>query len=162
VGYFYSTLYLNNNHSKIKIMNKVLFTVMLAFCSFLACNAAKEKGIDGTWKAKMGPNGDMEITFVFKVDGESLTGTVTSPMGDQEIKNGKVNGNEFSFEISMRDSSIKHTGKLDGEVIKLSMEMPEGGPGGGPGGQGPPPGGGGGGDRPEGGGPGEMTLTRVK
>ncbi len=141
-------------------MNKLLFSVMLVFCSFVACNAAKATGIDGKWKAKVGPNGDMEITFVFKVNGENLNGTVTSPMGDQVIKNGKVNGNEFSFEISMMDHSIKHTGKLDGEVIKLSMEMPEGGPGGGPGGQGPPPGGGGG-DRPQGG-PGEMTLTRVK
>ncbi len=108
----------------------------------------------------MGPNGDMVITFDFKVNGDQLTGTVSSPMGDQEISNGKVDGNSFSFEIKMMNNAIKHTGTLDGEVIKLKMEMPEGGP------QGPPPGGGGGNRPAGGGGPGgpggEMTLTRVE
>ncbi|MDX8338998.1 hypothetical protein SLH46_07375 [Draconibacterium sp. IB214405] len=143
-------------------MKKILFSSVLVVAFLFAVSASASEGITGKWQAKMGPNGDMVMTFNFKVTGDLLTGTVTSPMGDQEITNGKVDGNSFSFEIKMRDNAIKHTGTLDGEVIKLKMEMPEGGP------QGPPPGGGGG-NRPEGGGgpggpggPGEMTLTRVK
>ncbi len=118
------------------------------------------EGISGKWKTSMkSPQGDMEMTFVFKVDGAKLTGTMSTPMGDMELKNGKVDGNEFSFEIDMMGNSMKHTGTLDGEVIKLKMEMPEGGPGGGPGGDGP---GGGAPGGPGGDGPGAMTLTKVK
>ena len=44
-------------------------------------------------------------------------------MGKVELSNGKVNGNEFSFDLDMRGNPMPHTGKLDGEVIKLKVEM---------------------------------------
>jgi len=136
-------------------MKKLLFLVVAVVFTVITSHA---EGISGTWKSSMkGPQGDMEMTFVFKVDGAKLTGTMSTPMGDMELKNGKVDGNKFSFEIDMMGNSMKHTGTLDGEVIKLKMEMPEGGPGGGPGGAGGGAPGGPGGD-----GPGAMTLTRVK
>lgn len=170
-----------------KIMYKLFLTVVAACMFLISCNASKTDGIAGKWQASVGPNGDMVVTYIFKVDGETLTGTVTSPRGDeQEIQNGKINGNEFSFEVTMRDRTMTQTGVLDGDVIKLKMERPEGGPQGRPEGapqgemqdgeapQGPPPGDsinrpeppkGEKGERGPGhGGPGggEMTLTRVK
>ena len=135
-------------------MKKVFFAVIAVFLCVFVSSASK---IDGKWKASMeGLNGKMEMTFVFKVDGEKLTGTVSTPMGDMEISNGKVNGNEFTFDVKMGDHSMPHIGKLDGDVIKLKVQMPEGGP------QGGPQGGGGQGGPGGPGGPGEMTLTKVQ
>lgn len=136
-------------------MKKLILT---AFIAVFAVFASHAEGISGKWKTSMeSPQGKMEMTFVFKVDGSKLSGTMSTPMGDMELKNGKVEGNKFSFEIEMMGNSMKHTGTLEGDVIKLKMEMPEGGPGG-PGGDGP---GGGGPGGPGGEGPGAMTLTKV-
>jgi hypothetical protein len=108
------------------------------------CFAGK---IDGKWKTTMG--GQMELIFTFKVDGDKLTGTATSDMGTMEISNGKVTGDSFTFDIDMNGNAISHSCKLDGEVIKMTVKMPEG--------MGAP---GGDGDGPDG--PGEMILKRVE
>ena len=86
---------------------------------FLAASGAYANGIEGTWKAKMqGPNGDMELTFIFKMADGKLTGVVQSPNGDIDITNGVVKGKEFSFDVSFNDMTIKHdcTLKDDGTV----------------------------------------------
>ncbi len=109
-------------------MKKVLLTVFIALIAIVTSNA---EGVAGKWKTSFDSGqGAMELTFNFKVDGEKLTGTVSSEMGDMEITNGKVSGNEISFDVDAMGSTIKHKGKLEGEVIKLKVEMPEGGPGG--------------------------------
>jgi len=118
--------------------------MLFAVAGLMICNASP---IDGKWKASMeGPQGAMELIFTFKVDGNKLTGTVTTPMGESELKNGKVNGNEFSFDVDMRDDLIPHKCKLEGDVIKMKVEMPK-------------PGDMGGGDNPP---PGEMILKKVE
>ncbi len=103
-------------------MKKVFLTVMVALLVMVS-NAAK---IDGKWKTSMrGPDGNVEITFVFKADGEKLTGTITSPMGEMEITKGKINGDEFTFDIDMMGNTISHKGRFEGDVIKLKMDMPQ-------------------------------------
>ena len=99
-----------------KILPVILFVLMASSC-FAA-------GIDGTWKAKMqGGNGDMELTFVFKMVGEKLTGTMKSPNGDIEITNTKIDGKEFSFDISFNDTTIKHKCTLnDDDTISMKAE----------------------------------------
>ena len=105
-------------------MKKILLTVFIALIAIVVTNA---EGISGKWKSSFeSGQGAMELTFNFKVDGEKLTGKVTSEMGDMEITNGKVSGNEISFDVDAMGSAIKHKGKLEGEVIKLKVEMPEG------------------------------------
>ncbi len=108
-------------------MKKVFLTTIIALFVVISSNA---EGISGKWKSSFeGPQGSMELTFNFKVDGEKLTGTISSEMGDIEITNGKVNGNEFTYQIDAMGNVMTQKGKLDGEVIKISMEMPEGGQG---------------------------------
>lgn len=110
---------------------KLFLLVLMVVAGIIVCNASK---IDGKWKATMdGPNGSMELVFTFKADGDKLTGTTTSPMGEEiQISNGKVNGEEFSFDIDMGGNPVTHKCKLDGEVIKMKIEM-DGGMGEGPG-----------------------------
>ncbi len=118
-------------------MKKWLFVFAVMILGTLVSNAA---GIDGKWKATMeGPDGKMELTFNFKVDGNVLTGIVSTPMGEMPISNGKINGNEFSFDIDMGGNAMPHKCTIEGDTIKMKMM---GGPDGG-------------------GGPGEMVLKRV-
>jgi hypothetical protein len=99
-----------------KILPVILFLLMASICF--------ATGIDGTWKAKMqGPDGDMELTFVFKMVGEKLTGTVKSPNGDIEITNTKIDGKEFSFDVSFNEMTIKHKCTLkENDTISMKAE----------------------------------------
>ena len=117
-----------------------MFTFVVLFLGTVFSYAAD---IDGKWKASFaggGPGGDgqaMELIFNFKADGEKLTGSITSPMGDMPFVNGKIVGKELSFDIDLNGTAIKHKGTIDGDVIKLKMEGmggPDGGQGGAPGG----------------------------
>jgi|SRR5690606_8661281 len=99
-----------------KILPLILF-VLIATTSFA-------KGIEGTWTANIqGQNGDMELTFVFKLTDGKLTGVVKSPNGDMEITNTQVNGKEFSFDVSFGDMTIKHKCTLnDDDTINMKVE----------------------------------------
>ena len=123
--------------------------VILAVALFALCAlAASAADITGKWVAQM-PGRDgatTEWTLNLKQAGEKLTGTVTSPRGDQEISEGKVAADAVSFvtvstfgEMTMKWA---YKGTVAGNEIKFTRSM-EGGPGGPPGGA--PPGGGGGG-----------------
>lgn len=70
-----------------------------------------------------GPDGDMVLTFVFKMVDGKLTGAVQSPNGDLEITNTKVNGNEFSFDVSFNGMTIKHKCLLkEDDTITMNVE----------------------------------------
>lgn len=96
----------------------ILISFLLAF-SLLAVAVASD--IDGKWVTKMqGPDGDMEMAFIFKVaKNDSLSGTIQSPMGEMKISNGKVNGDSFSFDVDFNGMAIKHNCK----VLKDSISM---------------------------------------
>ncbi len=89
--------------------------------------------ISGTWKGTAeGPNGTIERTFVFKVDGNKLTGETTSSMfGKSTISDGKIEGDTFSFTITLtfQDNEMKlnYKGKVDGKELKMTVESPMGG-----------------------------------
>jgi hypothetical protein len=100
--------------------------ILLAVSAFAA-------DIGGKWKGSAeGPNGAIERTFTFKVDGTTLTGETESEMlGKSVIAEGKVEGDNISFAItaSMQGNELKLTykGKIVGDQIKLTVEFPGGG-----------------------------------
>lgn len=97
-------------------MKKILPVIVF----LLVASGAYANGIEGTWKAQM-TDGDMELTFVFKMADGKLTGVVQSPNGDMEITNVKVNGKQFSFDVSFNDMTIKHDCTLQ-EDDTISMK----------------------------------------
>jgi len=134
---------------------KILLIGAAALLILLASAWAAD--VTGKWVSQMPgrDGGTSETTYVFKVDGTTLTGTMTSSRGENEISEGKVNGDEISFVIvrKMQDGNefkMLYKGKVSGDEIKFTREFP-GGMMGGPGGGGPPGGGQGG---PGAGGPG--------
>ncbi|HWD00197.1 MAG TPA: hypothetical protein VG456_25735 [Candidatus Sulfopaludibacter sp.] len=111
---------------------KRLIVTMIVFAI-----AAFAADISGNWKGTAeGPQGNLERSFVFKVDGTKLTGETTSQMlGKSTITDGKVEGDTITFTITatMQDNQVKlsYKGKVTADGIELSSEM-QGGPGGQP------------------------------
>ena len=87
----------------------------------------EESKINGAWLTKVpGPQGDMELTFTFKVDGNTLTGSDSSAMGSIPLINGIVHGYEFSFDIEMQGMKISHACKyLDDDSIEMKANVME-------------------------------------
>lgn len=83
---------------------------------------------NGKWTAQVeSPRGTQTLTFNFHVDGSTLTGTVSTRRGDMDIQNGKVDGDNISFDqdLNMNGNDIKitYTGKADGaDSIKFSRQ----------------------------------------
>lgn len=70
----------------------------------------------------------MNVSYTFKADGDKLTGTTTSPDGkEMAIKDGKINGDNMSFSISVdmggQEMNIEMKGVLSGDDLKLSLDM---------------------------------------
>ena len=107
---------------------KWLFVLMAVFA--LTASAAD---INGTWKGTAEtPNGTIERTFVFKADGNKLTGETSSQMmGKSTITDGTIDGDNISFYITVKfeDNEMKlhYTGKVAGDEIKFHVETADGG-----------------------------------
>ena len=84
--------------------------------------ATAKSGIDGKWKAVMEEMG-MELVFTFKVDGNTLMGSVSSEMGDMPISNGKVNGDTFTFDVDTGGDVISHNCTYAGDSITMTVAM---------------------------------------
>ncbi len=90
--------------------------------------AAMAADVAGTWKATAeGPNGSMERTFVFKVDGNKLTGETTSTMlGKSTITDGKIDGDNLSFSITAdlqgTELKLSYKGKVSGDQLHLTSQ----------------------------------------
>jgi hypothetical protein len=93
--------------------------------------AASAADITGKWIAEQpGRNGGAprQTTFNLKADGAKLTGTMSAPgrggqAMDSEISNGKVDGNNVTFEVkrTMGGNEVvsKYEGTLSGDELKL-------------------------------------------
>ena len=90
---------------------------------------ASAADISGNWKGTAEtPNGTMERTFVFKVDGHKLTGETTSNrFGKSTIEDGKVDGDDVSFTLTVNvqgtEGKVNYKGKVDGDTIKFTVEV---------------------------------------
>jgi hypothetical protein len=104
----------------------VLFAALLALTSFAALAA----DVTGKWASEaMGKGGPQ--TFTLKQDGSALTGTVQGGRGPaSEIKNGKVDGDNVSFEVTREfngnSMTLKYSGSISGGSMKLSVETGRG------------------------------------
>ncbi len=105
-------------------MLKRVFVLAALFASVL-CAA----DITGTWKGTaQTPVGTTERTFVFKVDGNKLTGETTSErFGKSTIDDGKIDGDNISFTITINyegnEMKASYKGVVSGDSIKLSVEV---------------------------------------
>src|SRR5262252_426510 len=91
-----------------------------------ASTAAFAADVTGKWVAQVpGRDGQThEQTFNLKAEGEKLTGTVSGRQGDTAISEGKVKGDEVSFDVNVkfqdREMKMSYKGKVDGDELKLT------------------------------------------
>ena len=89
---------------------RLLMTVALLVGSL---TAFAQNPIDGEWKGTRDtPNGALEITYKFTVEGSTLKGVSITQFGEIEIKDGKVDGKKFSYTITYNEMTINNTGEL--------------------------------------------------
>ncbi len=104
--------------------------LILAGC--LATVAMWAADATGKWSYEMpGRNGNtMNGTMNLKADGNKLTGTVSGRNGDTEISDGKVDGDNVSFnvvrEFNGNKMTISYKGKLEGDTIHFTMKFDSG------------------------------------
>lgn len=103
-------------------MRAILLALPVAACVFAA-------DVAGKWKAEFQtPDGQTRTSiFTFQVDGDKLTGTVSSPRGEAPIQEGKISGDEISFvvvrEFGGNEVRIHYKGKVAGDDLKLTVEF---------------------------------------
>ena len=109
-------------------------TPLLAITILAIGTAVQAADATGTWGwTRPGRNGgaDQKMTLKLKVDGEKLTGTLSSPGRDGQttetaIAEGKVKGEEISFTVTREFNGnkmlAKYNGKVSADAIKGKIE----------------------------------------
>jgi hypothetical protein len=106
-------------------MKTMLLALVAFFCLSIAAFAAS---VDGKWTAEVPGRGGntMTMTFTFKTEGSTLTGTVANQMGENPIQNGKVDGDNISFEQVMNfngnERRLTYKGTVKGDTIEMTRE----------------------------------------
>jgi len=100
-------------------------TAVLAVFVLAASLAAQDKPADaaapltGTWQctAHGGSNGDIAFTLSLQQQGETVSGSVSSSMGDAEISSGSFSKDALEIHINGGDTTYTLTAKLqDGQL----------------------------------------------
>ena len=76
--------------------------------------------LNGTWNIVLHTfMGDMRSTLVATVEGDTLTGTVTdaSNGASAPVVNGKVDGDKFSYQVTIKTAVGEMTNTLTGELV---------------------------------------------
>ena len=103
-----------------------LFVLSLALTAAAAAFAADPAG-SWTWTVHS-PNGDFETKAKLETKDGKLAGSYTNEFGESAIGNATLEGDVIAFEV-VRDFGgsqfvVKYRGKLEGDTIKGSIEMP--------------------------------------
>jgi hypothetical protein len=93
----------------------VLICLFLLSCTVSAAPAGKADPISGEWDAVFHlANGDLHFTYHLKLDGDKVTGSVTTPHGDSQITDGSWKSGKLRFTLQ----AMKITGELqDGKLV---------------------------------------------
>lgn len=104
-------------------MKKTTSIIAMLVCSVAICLAAVAD-LNGKWAGvlKFGDN-ELPLTYTFKVDGEALTGSVSTGQGDLPLANGKVKGNDFTFTLDVNGTTMPQVGKFYGDSTTIDSEF---------------------------------------
>jgi hypothetical protein len=100
----------------------------IAAMAILLVMTASAADVAGKWVGQM-PTRDgqtRETTFDLKASGDKLSGTMSSPQGAVEIKDGKVSGGDISFKVSFDAGGntivLLFKGTVSGDQIKFTRK----------------------------------------
>ena len=117
-------------------------SITLLLSAALASPVAAQD-LTGTWEISTqgGRGGPQTSTLVLAQDGETLTGTMTVSLGGRggrgggpqelEVSNGTVDGNSFSFIVTLsfqgNSFDLNYSGTVDGDEMSGTRGGPRGG-----------------------------------
>ena len=94
----------------------VVMTVGLAASAFAA-------DVTGKWVGNVEtPNGPLELTYEFKAEGETLNGTVASPMGSLPLNKGKIAGKVLTYEVALEGAVITHEATINDAGTEITVK----------------------------------------
>jgi hypothetical protein len=85
--------------------------------------------VDGKWVGTLStPGGDVPLSYTFKADGTTLTGSTSAPDGSAiPLKNGKIDGNKISFSLDVDfgqgPTTFNYTGVVSPTAVKLQTSF---------------------------------------
>ena len=100
---------------------------LLLVGTLLAVTSVFAADIDGKWKGQLpGRDGNLrEISFDFKANGTSLTGSMQGFRGEVPISEGKIENGTVQFKVSMNMGGsamvMSYQGVLAGSDLKMKM-----------------------------------------
>lgn len=71
------------------------------------------------------PMGDQKGKFTVNVNGDSFTGSVTNPMGEMQVQNGKVDGNTLTWTMDMKvpmPMALECAATVEGDAISGTVK----------------------------------------
>src|SRR5258705_356165 len=108
-------------------LSKILGVV--AICALMSVFAVAAD-LNGSWVVKVeGKNGIQENTYTFKVEGKTLTGKLTTQRGEIDLKDGKVDGDNFEFSVQRpgrggaEPVTVMYKGTVSGDTITLKWKQ---------------------------------------
>jgi len=82
---------------------------------------------DGTWKTVMNtPMGAQNGTMQLATDGGKLTGTLSGPQGEIQLKDGTVDGNSLTFKADITSPmamTLEFSATVDGDAISGNVKL---------------------------------------
>jgi hypothetical protein len=100
-----------------------------AFAAGLLAATAFAGDPTGTWKwTVVTPNGDLETTLTLVLKDGALTGTYSNSFGDAAIAHATLKDDAIAFEVQREFNGdkfvLKYQGRIDGDTIKGTIEVP--------------------------------------
>ena len=96
-----------------------------------AASSTPAQSVAGGWNLSFNtPNGTREAVMNLKVEGETLTGSLTSTEAGEIPFKGTVKGDTFTFTMDVQTAngtfSIVINGEVDGDAMKGTMDFGQG------------------------------------
>src|ERR1700682_2289351 len=111
---------------KIFVFSSVCVFLLLAAVSAVAADASGK----GVAHVPRRGGETRDVTFNLKAEGNQLTGSVTTPRGEVQISDGKIEGDDISFaqvmEFNGNQVKLLYKGQVSGDEIKFTRQR-EGG-----------------------------------
>lgn len=106
-------------------MKRKVFTTAALICCFAICLAAAIADLTGKWTGtlKMPGEDDFPLSYTFKVNKDTLTGTANTPEGVVDITDGKINDTDFTFNVPFHDGKIPHAGKYYVDSVAMDITI---------------------------------------
>src|SRR5262245_29981489 len=110
-----------NEEGHMKFFGSVLLITAMLFTTTTLFAA----DVDGTWNGTVqSPQGDLPVTFTFKADGATLTGSTTGFDGSPvPIKDGKIDGKNITFTVTFDFGGMPLTLSYKGVVSADQIQI---------------------------------------